>query len=380
MNDSTEFYPAGRELSDLALKKYLSSHDLLQEFVDMVTRNSNSKIGYLHFYDEERGELDLKVWSGLALSHGPVTHNSNYHAIPSEIWTKSISNRAPDLENETNKTCLVSRTKIIDFEVNNYISFPIFSDDKIVAVIGVGNRSTPYDEEDLEKLGVYVKIGWPLISDLLRDKNDNEFKQSDEFYREPHEEILLAMAHAFGKALELRDAYTSHHQSNVSLITGVIASQLGLSEQRCFGLNVGSLIHDIGKMAVPSQILNKTGKLLPAEWEVIKLHAEYGQKIFDHLTLPWPIADMIVQHHERMDGSGYPKRLKGNSICLEARIIAVADTYDAMSADRPYRHAPGQDKAVSTLMSDRGTKYDPYVVDAFIEVLEDDTEIQRLYA
>jgi hypothetical protein len=113
--------------------------------------------------------------------------------------------RAPDLNNESNKTCLVSKTKIIDFEVKNYISFPIFSDNKIVAVIGVGNRSTPYVPDDLDKLGVYVKIGWPIVTDLLKAKDEDEFKQSNEFMQQPHESVLVAMAQAFGKALELRD-------------------------------------------------------------------------------------------------------------------------------------------------------------------------------
>ena len=152
-----------------------------------------------------------------------------------------------------------------------------------------------------------------------------------------------------------------------------------MSQERCSGLNIGSLVHDIGKIAVPSQILNKTGRLLLAVLSVIKLHSKYGQKMFKHLSLPWPIADIIGQHHERMDGSGYPNNLKSNSICLEARIIAVAYTYGAMSGDRPYRHAPGKN-AISTLIDRRVTQYDPYVVDAFVEVLEDDTEIQQLYA
>ena len=112
--------------------------------------------------------------------------------------------RAPDLNNESNKTCLVSK-KIIYFEVKNYISFTIFSDNKIVAVIGVGNRSTPYVPEDLDKLGVYVEIGWPIVTDLLKAKDEDEFKQSIEFMQQPHESVLVAMAQAFGKALELRD-------------------------------------------------------------------------------------------------------------------------------------------------------------------------------
>ena len=364
------------DFTGLALRKYLSSHDLLQEFVDLVVRKTNSEVGFLHFYDDVKGELDLKVWSGTALTHGPAAHNTRYQAAPSEIWTNSISNRAPEIENQSEKTCMVRQTKMTDFKVTNYISFPILADNKIVAVLGVGNRPTPYDATDIEKLDVYVKVGWPIVTKLLKTKDDDEHSLSLEFQNQSHEEVLVAMTQAIGKALELRDEYTSHHQSNVALITAGIARQLGLSAERCFG----SLIHDIGKIAIPAQILNKTGPLLSAELDMVRLHAEFGREIFSHLHLPWPIADMIGQHHERMDGSGYPNGLKGRDICLEARIIAVADTYDAMSGDRPYRHAPGKNKALSTLIDGRVTKYDPYVVDAFVEVLKNSTDIQGLYA
>jgi len=346
----------------------------------MVVRKTQSEVGYLHFYDEENDALNLKVWSGTALTHGPVTHNTHYHATASEIWTRSILNRSPDLENESDKTCLVSSTKVVDFEVKNYISFPILIDDKIVAVLGVGNKPTPYDLSDLDKLETYIKVGWPIITDLLQDREEDKSFHTAEFLKQSQESVLIAMTQAIGKALELRDEYTTHHQENVTKISSLIAKQLGLSEARRLGLRIGSNIHDIGKLVIPSQMLNKTGKLLPAELEIIKLHADYGKQMFDHLTLPWPIADMIGQHHERMDGSGYPNKLVGNSICLEARIIAAADTYDAMSGDRPYRRAPGHDKAMSALADGRITKYDPYVVDAFVEVLDGSSDIQQLYA
>lgn len=379
MSDTPRQYFDDDELADLSLSKYLSSNDLLQEFVDMVVRKTGSEVGYLHFYDEEKNELDLKVWSGKALTQGPVTHDTHYHATESEIWTRSIISRSPDLENNSDKTCLVSKTKIIDFEVKNYISFPVFIDQKIVAVLGVGNKATPYQSSDLEQLETYIKIGWPIITDLLRDRDEDRSFHSAEFLKQSQQSILVAMTQAIGKALELRDEYTTHHQENVTQITSHIGRQLGLSQQRQVGLSIGSNIHDIGKIAIPSQMLNKTGKLLPAELEIIKLHATYGKQMFDHLSLPWPIADMIGQHHERMDGSGYPHGLMGKSICLEARIIAVADTYDAMSGDRPYRRAPGHEKAMATLIEGRVEKYDPYVVDAFVEVVESGSDIQQLY-
>lgn len=379
MSDTSGQYFDDDELADFSLKKYLSSNDLLQDFVDMIVRKTNSEVGYLHFYDEVTDELNLKVWSGTALTHGPVTHHTHYHATPTEVWTRSIQRRSPDVENNSNKTCLVSRTKVIDFEVKNYISYPILIDDKIVAVLGVGNKPTPYDSSDLDKLHTYIKVGWPIIIDLLKGRDEDKTFHSEQFLKQSQESILIAMTQAIGKALELRDEYTTYHQENVTQITSLIAKQLGLSQERRLGLKIGSNIHDIGKIAVPSQMLNKTGDLLPAEFEIIKLHANYGKQMFDHLTLPWPIADMIGQHHERMDGSGYPNGLMGNSICLEARIIAIADTYDAMAGDRPYRRAPGHKRAMSTLHDGRVSKFDPYVVDAFVEILDGNEDIQQLY-
>jgi putative nucleotidyltransferase with HDIG domain len=191
--------------------------------------------------------------------------------------------------------------------------------------------------------------------------------------------MLVDMLGAISRALEIRDEYTSSHQRNVAHICGLIADDLDIPFQQKEGLIIGALVHDIGKIAIPSQILNKTGKLLYAEYLLLQSHAEVGSSIFSHVTFPWPILEIIEQHHERLDGSGYPKGLKGNQIVMEARIIAVADTFDAMASDRPYRKALGAQKAIQCLTEGRGKLFDPYVVDAFLRCYQQDVTLGGKY-
>lgn len=184
------------------------------------------------------------------------------------------------------------------------------------------------------------------------------------------ESALISMLGAIAKANELRDEYTSYHQSNVSIIATEMAKVLGLPREQCLGIKLGALVHDIGKIAVPSQILNRTSKLSEPERALLAMHPCYGAEIFRNVELTWPIGEIVEQHHERLDGSGYPKGLHGDQICLEARIVAVADTFDAMASDRPYRHALGVQAAVRTLQEGRGTLFDPFAVGALLALID----------
>jgi len=151
-------------------------------------------------------------------------------------------------------------------------------------------------------------------------------------------------------------------------IAAAIASELGLEPHRMEGLKVTGLLHDIGKIGVPSEILAKPTRLSQIEFELIKEHPQRGYEILKDVEFPWPLAQTVLQHHERIDGSGYPMGLKGDQIILEARIIAVADTVEAMSSHRPYREALGMDKALAAIEAGRGTKFDPVVVDACLRL------------
>lgn len=166
--------------------------------------------------------------------------------------------------------------------------------------------------------------------------------------------------------VELRDPYTAGHQHRVSTLACNIAWILHLPYEQIDGLRIASLLHDIGKLAIPSMILNKTGPLRQVEFSLIQRHTEYGRNIVQEIDFPWPIANIIYQHHERVNGTGYPQGKAGEDILIEARIIAVADVVEAMSFQRPYRPELGIDRALKEIKKNRGILFDPDVVDACI--------------
>jgi putative nucleotidyltransferase with HDIG domain len=177
-------------------------------------------------------------------------------------------------------------------------------------------------------------------------------------------ETLSDTIRAIALTVEKRDPYTAGHQNKVADLCAAIGRELGLPAERIEGMRLAALIHDIGKIYVPAEILNRPGRLTPAEFEIIKSHPGVGYDIVKDVKFPWPVGDMIVQHHERLDGSGYPRGLKGEAIILEARILAVADAVEAMAAHRPYRPAHGIEAAPEEIERHRGERYDPAAVDA----------------
>lgn len=197
-----------------------------------------------------------------------------------------------------------------------------------------------------------------------------------------HEEQLAGLARlkaaalgtvdAIASTVEARDPYTAGHQKHVAQLVVAAARELGWTEDRIEGLRLGAMIHDIGKIALPMEILNRPGKLSAAQMAIVQEHPGIGAEIMDHVAFQWPIRQMILQHHERMDGSGYPRGLRGDEICPEARLIAVADVLEAMSSHRPYRPALGIEEARKQVLAERGTRLDADMVDACLAVLDHD--------
>lgn len=171
--------------------------------------------------------------------------------------------------------------------------------------------------------------------------------------------------------LERKDPYTAGHQLRVSRLAEAIAMAMQLDDQTIECVRVSANLHDIGKMYTPSEILSKPGKLSELEFNLIKDHARAGYELLKEIELPWPVADIIMQHHERLDGSGYPRGLQGTDILLEARIIGVADVVEAITAHRPYRSALGLDAAVDEIRKFKGSHFDSEVVDACMRVLNE---------
>lgn len=173
------------------------------------------------------------------------------------------------------------------------------------------------------------------------------------------------------RALEARDPYTAGHQAGVSALAEHIAIRLGMDDLDVQGVRLAALVHDVGKIAIPTELLLKPGRLRPTEMNLIRDHAAIGQEVLADVDFPWPIATIVGQHHERFDGSGYPRGLAGEDTLMAARIIAVADVAEAMGRRRPYKDGAGHDATLAYLLSERGGLFDPSCVDACIATLED---------
>jgi PAS domain S-box-containing protein/putative nucleotidyltransferase with HDIG domain len=183
---------------------------------------------------------------------------------------------------------------------------------------------------------------------------------------------LHQMIESLANVIVARDSYTAGHQKRVANLASAIAAKLNLPLHTIEGIELSALIHDIGKIAVPAEILTKPSKLSDFELAMLRNHVQTGYDILKNINFPWNLAQIIFEHHERVDGSGYPNGLKGDSICEEARIIAVADTVEAISSDRPYRKSKGIEAALEEITMNRGILYDDRVVDACLDVFKED--------
>jgi putative nucleotidyltransferase with HDIG domain len=172
-------------------------------------------------------------------------------------------------------------------------------------------------------------------------------------------------------AVEARDPYTSGHQIRSADLARAIAMEMGLPQDKIDGIRMAGSIHDIGKLSIPAEILSKPTKLSEIEFSLIKEHARKGYEMLKDVESPWPLAEIVHQHHERMDGSGYPRNLKGDDILIEARILTVADVVEAMASHRPYRPGLGIDAALNEIEKNRGTLYDGAVADACLRLFRE---------
>jgi len=189
--------------------------------------------------------------------------------------------------------------------------------------------------------------------------------------RERLEESFVDLVETTSRAMESIDPYTAGHQRRVGRLADLVGRKLGLDDDRLQGLYVGSLLHDIGKLSIPSTLLTKPTALSKYEWNLIRSHPRRGYEILVGANLPWPVAEMALKHHERQDGSGYPQGEDGSSLSLEVRILAVCDVVEAMSSDRPYRPARSPEAVLDEVKSGSGLKYDADVAKACLEVLQD---------
>lgn len=242
---------------------------------------------------------------------------------------------------------------------------PLASAGWVLGVLSIHSAEVQaFDEEEIRLLAELGEdLGYGLSALRTRAKHNQALHRL--------EASMEATIQAVAGTLEMRDPYTAGHQHRVGELAIAIARELGMAETEIHGLYLASIVHDLGKIRIPAEILCKPGRLLPIEYELIKTHAGAGFDLLKAVDFPWPIAQIVAQHHERLDGSGYPHGLVGDQILLHARIMAVADVVEAMASHRPYRAALGIAAALAEIKEHQGRLYDPQAVAACLGLFRD---------
>jgi PAS domain S-box-containing protein/putative nucleotidyltransferase with HDIG domain len=213
-----------------------------------------------------------------------------------------------------------------------------------------------------------------MIGIIGSGEDITEKKRSEEKLKESYEKLSDALAgtvQALTSVVEMRDPYTSGHQKRVAQLASAIARQMELPEEQIEGIQMAALVHDIGKIGVPAEILIKPGKLSDNEFNMIKIHPQVGYEALKDVEFPWPVADTVLQHHERINGSGYPQGISGDDIILDAKILSVSDVVEAIASHRPYRPALGIEVALKEISQNRNVLYDAEVADACLTLFKE---------
>jgi PAS domain S-box-containing protein len=347
--------------ANLALVRAANENELLRAATDIVVGKGGYRLAAVYYADDsaERSITPI-AWSGM--------EEGRYWA-QNLTWADTERGQLPvskAIRTGTKQVCrdiasdpgfLPWRDTALARGYVTNIALPLSGDGRIFGALGIysSERGTFDDEE--------VRLLEELASDLaygittLRTRAEHEHHGA--ILRQSLEQSIQAIA----STVEARDAYTAGHQRRVAELAAAIAREMALPAEQVSAIQLAATIHDLGKIHIPAEILSKPGKLNDIEYMLIKTHPASGYDILKNVQFPWPIADIILQHHERLNGSGYPKGLKGDQILLEARILAVADVVEAMSSHRPYRPTLGALAALSEIDRGRGTDYDAAVVD-----------------
>ena len=344
--------------------------------VVFLTDESQSSLLVKHWSYQSRALRALEKLVGLKIEDFSISIETT------DVYREAISKRKPifveDVEGVIRQLLPepINRfagqiVKILG--ISKSIPTPLIVGDDVIGLLSV--ESDDLTEEDIPAITAFANqmaAAWHkanLMQDLEISLTEREQAQAK--LQQSHVQLqktFEGMVNVLVSTIEMKDPYTAGHQRRVTRLARAIAREMGLPQERIEGLRMAGLIHDLGKITIPAEILSKPGQLSDIEWGLIKAHPKVGHNILKAVEFPWPVAEIVLQHHERLDGSGYPQGLSGEEIMLEARILAVADVVEAMASFRPYRPARGIDKALEEIWHNRGVLYDPEVVDVCLKL------------
>ena len=352
----TLLYQIGRNISST-----LKLDEVLESVVDNVSKSLNLEICSILLVNKETEELRIKSARGL---NEEVIRKTRLK-IGESVSGWVIQHNEAVLVNDIEQDSRFARKNQEKYYTHSFISAPLVAKGEVIGVLNVNNKKSkrPLTEDDFRfvrgvanEAAIAVENAW-LYTSL--------------------EDTYMRTVMALTSAIDVRDHYTKSHSEHVTEYAVAIATEMELPEKEIEDIKRACSLHDLGKIGVHDYILNKPGKLNHDEWEEIKLHSLKSAEILRPLLFLEAVIKLVEQHHERYDGKGYPNKLKGENITLGARILAVADSFDAMVTDRPYRKAFPRNQAIEELRKGSGTQFDPKVVEIFLRVLEKNPNIEH---
>ena len=340
--------------SGAATKGIVEVDQLAKLIVTSGTRLLRTGIGSLMLVNKETNMLEIVAAKGLP----EEVVNNTHIPLGQGIAGKVVEEGEPILcENiETDKRFF--RQSNEKYTSKSFISVPLKVQNRVIGVLNVNNKELrqKFDQKDLKLLTILAD------QSAMTVENAELYKHMQDTY--------LGTIQTLARAIDAKDPYTKGHSDRVTRYTVKVAKEMNLSEKAVRNIEYAALIHDIGKIGIRETILAKKGKLSQTEYEIVKMHPLIGESIITPVKFLNGIAPLILYHHEHFDGKGYLEGLRGESIPLGARIISVADAFDAMTSDRPYRKALTKEEARGELEKESGKRFDPEVIKAFLKVLE----------
>ena len=355
---------------NLALVKATNEDELLHTIPSIIVEEGGYSLAtVVYSEDDENKSMRLIAWSG---------KDDHYFYSGHLSWDDIPEGQLPSARSIRNSTTQICRDiknepgyqpwkdACISHDYASNIALPL-RDNSGKAFGALSIYSYQNDSFDIEEIELLEELANDLAYGIINMRGRIEHEQHTLLMQQSMEQSIQAIA----ATLESRDPYTAGHQRRVAELATAIAKEMNLSENQIQGIHFAAIIHDLGKIHVPAEILVKPGRLNELEYKLIQVHPQTGYDIVKDIKFPWPIAEIILQHHEKFNGTGYPQGLKGDQTLLEARIVSVADVVEAMSSHRPYRPALGIDIAMDEIKRGRGTDYDPVIVDACLKLFNE---------
>jgi putative nucleotidyltransferase with HDIG domain len=351
------------------VRAILNFNELITYLLSNIVELSKAHGGLVYIHDDETDELSLQAAKG-----------DNFF-LKKEFWTEianEVYRTGEKIEENVSKAKVDKHVVARDFSTLCILVFPVRNKNKIIGICCLEGIESRYNVDYLSLFETFITEATTAIENsMLFEKNKEttevllEDKDNLEKLVNKLRDMLGSIIEAISVMLEKKDPYTAGHQQRVSDLARAIATEMGLTKDQIDGIRIAGIIHDIGKIGTPIEILSKPGELDYNEFELIKKHVLVSCDILHSIDFPWPIEKIVKQHHERLDGSGYPSGLKGDEICIEARIIAVADVVEAMASHRPYREALGEEEALKEIVTNKGIKFDERVVETCLKLFNE---------